>query len=195
MFYDYLCRTGKLVGIRSSRVLSEYNSAIQPRVIICGFGRVGQIVAQMLEEQKIPYLAIDLDVSTIMIARERGVNVVYGDTTNETVLREFGLKPRKINAVVVALDNAGTARKTVGAIKSIAPRMKIFARARNLADSRVLLKDGVFSATPETIESSFFLGRSVLRHLGASDGKIKQMLEHMRTDNYSELSAQISDKH
>ena len=193
--YDYLCRAGKLIGVRSARALNDFNSSVQPQVIICGFGRVGQIVAQMLTEQKIPYLAIDLNVSTIMIAREHGLNVVYGDTTNDSVLRDFGVGTRRIRAVVVALDNAGTARKTVAAVKSIAPRMKIFARARNLADSQVLLKDGVFSATPETIESSFFLGRRVLNHFGTSDIKIKKMLSQMRVDNYAELSSQISDKH
>ena len=193
--YDYLCRAGKLIGVRSARALNDFNSSVQPQVIICGFGRVGQIVAQMLTEQKIPYLAIDLNVSTIMIAREHGLNVVYGDTTNDSVLRDFGVGTRRIRAVVVALDNAGTARKTVAAVKSIVPRMKIFARARNLADSQVLLKDGVFSATPETIESSFFLGRRVLNHLGTSDIKIKKMLSQMRVDNYAELSSQISDKH
>ena len=192
--YDYLRRTGKLMIARTSRTLSDADDSIKPDVIICGFGRVGQIVAQMLDAQNIPYLAIDMDVSTIMIARSRGQNVVYGDTTNERVLREFGLHPRKIRAVVVALDNAGTARSAVRAIRAIAPRMKIFARARNLADSRVLLKDGVFSATPETIESSFFLGHRVLNHLGASDTEIKKMLSEMRADNYMELSSQISDK-
>lgn len=192
--YDYLRRTGKLMIARTSRTLGDADDSIKPDVIICGFGRVGQIVAKMLDAQNITYLAIDMDVSTIMIARARGQNVVYGDTTNERVLREFGLHPRKIRAVVVALDNAGTARSAVRAIRAIAPRMKIFARARNLADSRVLLKDGVFSATPETIESSFFLGRRVLNHLGASDSEIKKMLSEMRVDNYMELSSQISDK-
>ena len=189
--YDYLHRTGRLTSHYFKRTLIESDSMIKPDVIICGFGRVGQIVAQMLDAQNIPYVAIDMNVSTIMIARERGLNVVYGDATNEKVLRDFGIGPRRARAVVIALDNAGTARKTVAAVKSIAPRMKIFARARNLADSRVLLKDGVFSATPETIESSFFLGRSVLNHLGASDAQIKQLLSEMRTDNYADVSAQL----
>ena len=189
--YDYLRRTGRLATHHFKRTLTESDSMIKPDVVICGFGRVGQIVAQMLDAQNIPYIAIDMNVSTIMIARERGLNVVYGDATNEQVLRDFGVGPRRARAVVIALDNAGTARKTVAAVKSIAPRMKIFARARNLADSRILLKDGVFSATPETIESSFFLGRSVLNHLGTSDIKIKQLLSQMRTDNYADVSAQL----
>ena len=192
--YDYLRRTGKIKGHNFLRLLNTEESNVKPEVVICGYGRVGQIIAQMLDAKKIPYIAIDMDVSVIMIARERGLNVVYGDATNECVLREFGLSSRKIRAVVIALDNASTARKAVAAVKSIAPRMKIFARARNLADSRVLLKDGAFAATPETIESSFFLGRSVLKHLGASDAKIKEMLSQMRTDNYAEISSLVSDK-
>lgn len=192
--YDYLRRTGRLMVQRFPRTLDDADATIKPDVIICGFGRVGQIVAQMLESQHVPYVAIDLDVSSVMVGRERGFNVVYGNTTNASVLRDFGLTPRRVRAVVVALDNAGTARKTVAAIKTIAPRAKIFARARNLADSKVLLKDGCYAAMPETIESSFFLGRSVLNHLGASDVQIRRLLDNMRTNDYAELDPQISDK-
>lgn len=192
--YDYLRRTGRLMVQRFPRTLDDADATIKPDVIICGFGRVGQIVAQMLESQHVPYVAIDLDVSSVMVGRERGFNVVYGNTTNASVLRDFGLAPRRVRAVVVALDNAGTARKTVAAIKTIAPRAKIFARARNLADSKVLLKDGCYAAMPETIESSFFLGRSVLNHLGASDVQIRRLLDSMRTNDYAELDPQISDK-
>lgn len=191
--YDYLRRTGRLLTQRFTRKPDDADSTIVPDVVICGFGRVGQIVAQMLESQNIPYIAIDMDVNTVMIGRERGINVVYGDATNDVVLRDFGLRPRRVRAVVVALDNAGTARRTVAAIKSIAPRVKIFARARNLADSKVLLKDGVFAAMPETIESSFFLGRRVLNHLGASDNKIKELLSSMRENNYASMDEQISE--
>lgn len=192
--YDYLRRTGRLMVQRFPRTLDDADATIKPDVIICGFGRVGQIVAQMLESQHVQYVAIDLDVSSVMVGRERGFNVVYGNTTNASVLRDFGLAPRRVRAVVVALDNAGTARKTVAAIKTIAPRAKIFARARNLADSKVLLKDGCYAAMPETIESSFFLGRSVLNHLGASDVQIRRLLDNMRTNDYAELDPQISDK-
>ena len=191
--YDYLRRTGRLLPQRFTRKPDDADSTIVPDVVICGFGRVGQIVAQMLESQNIPYIAIDMDVNTVMIGRERGINVVYGDATNDVVLRDFGLRPRRVRAVVVALDNAGTARRTVAAIKSIAPRVKIFARARNLADSKVLLKDGVFAAMPETIESSFFLGRRVLNHLGASDNRIKELLSSMRENNYASMDEQISE--
>lgn len=186
--YDWMSRRGRLFPQRHPRQITEMTTDVVPQVVICGFGRVGQIIAKMLAAQKIPYVAIDLSVSAVMVGREAGYNVVYGNTTNADVLRSFGLTPRKTRAVVVALDNATTARDTVLTVKSIAPRVKIFARARNLADSKLLMKEGVSEALPETIESSFFLSHGLLEHLGVSDAKIEALLEDMRANNYEKLS-------
>lgn len=186
--YDFLQRRGKLFPQRHPRNITEMQSDVVPQVIICGFGRVGQIVAEMLAAQKIPYVALDLSVNAVMVGREAGYNVVYGNSTNADVLRSFGLAPKKTRAVVVALDNATTARETVLTIKSIAPRVKIFARARNLADSKLLLKEGVAEALPETMESSFSLGYGLLEHLGVSDARIEALLADMRANNYEKLN-------
>ena len=192
--HDYLQRHGKLFPQRHPRTLDDVDKNIQPDVIVCGFGRVGQIICQMLDAQKIPYLALDLDVNAVMMGREMGFNVAYGDTTSRDVLTEFGLRPRKVKSVVVALDNASTARKCISTIRSIAPRVKIFARARNLADTHMLIGEGIETVLPETIESSLFLGYSVLSNLGISDRKIENLLYDMRSDNYAALSTVISDK-
>ena len=95
---------------------------------------------------------------------------------------------------MVALVNATTARDTILTVKSIAPRVKIFARARNLADSKMLMKEGAAEALPETIESSFALSHGVLEHLGLSDAKIDAMMDEMRADNYEKLCL-ISENH
>lgn len=192
--HDYLQRKGKLFQQKTLRNISDDEQQIKPDVIVCGFGRVGQTVCQMLDAQDVPYVAIDLDVNAVMMGREQGFNVVYGDATNTDVLRDFGLHPRKIKSVVVALDNATTARKTILTIKSIAPRIKIFARARNLADSKILIAEGVDVAMPETIESSFFIGYSVLSHVGVHENDIHALLDDMRDNDYAALSTVISDK-
>lgn len=192
--YDYLNRTGKLFAQRHPRELTRSNSENPPSVIICGFGRVGQIIAQLLEANNISYVAIDINVSTVMIAREHGYNAVYGNTSNADVLRDVGLSPRKTRVVIVALDKEGPARDTVLTVREIAPRVKIFARARTLADSKSLLRDGAYKALPETIESSFFMGRGVLEYLGVSDKKITQMLDSMRMDNYAGVAPSTDDK-
>ncbi len=191
--HDRIMRSAKLFAKSRSRQLNGSGNDLQPEVIICGFGRVGQIVAYVLGARKIPYVALDLDVNSIMMGRENGYNVFYGDSTNPAVLREFGLNSRRARAVVVALDNANTARNAVLSARSIAPRIKVFARARNLAESRALLKQGVQEAWPETIESSLMLARGVLGQLGISDGAISKLLDEMRSENYAELDNAITD--
>ncbi len=192
--FDIMRRRGWILSKYPMRTIEDIDKSIRPVVIICGFGRVGQIVAQMLAAENIPYIAIDLDANAVMMGRERGFNVMYGNTCSDAVLRDFGLSPRRTRAVVVALDNIATARNTISTVRNIAPRVKIFARARNLADTHELLKQGVTQALPETIESSFFLGYGVLSHLGISDAKIEHLLDNLRADNYSGIEQTIADR-
>ena len=176
--FDILRRHGKILSAYPMRTAADREKSVRPAVIICGFGRVGQIVAEILTVEKIPYLAIDLDVNAVMLGQEHGFNVVYGNTSNDAV----------------ALDNVSTARDTILTVRNIAPRVKIFARARNLADSQELLTLNVTQALPETIESSFMLASGVLSHLGISDSKINGLLDNLRTDNYAGVGKTISDK-
>ncbi|MBQ7185365.1 MAG: cation:proton antiporter [Alphaproteobacteria bacterium] len=192
--YDMIQKSKRIVRSRKKQVNVDENTVV-PEVIICGFGRVGQIIAHILRVKNIPYVALDLSVNAVMLGRENGYNVFYGDSTNQSVLREFGLAPRRVKAVVVALDNTSTARNAVLTIKSIAPKMKIFARARNLVESRALIKEGAQEAWPETIESSLMLASGVLEQLGVSDTTISNTIAEMRAENYSELDNAISDKH
>lgn len=189
--YDRLRRAGKITQINTKN-LKVKNKGVQPTVVICGFGRVGQIIAKLLREQGISYIAIGMNVNAIMEGRENGYNVVYGDVANMAVLREFGLNSRTTRAVVLALDNTETARKTVLSVRAIAPRVKIFARARSVTDSKILLRAGVYQAFPETIESSFFLGYGLMEFLGISDNKIESLLYDLRANNYEKLENDIT---
>lgn len=189
--YDKLRHMGKITQMNTKN-LQVKNTDVEPTVVICGFGRVGQIIAKILREQGVPYIAIGMNVNSIMEGREHGFNAVYGDVSNTSVLREFGLSRRNTRAVVLALDNTETARRTIWAVRSISPRVKIFARARNLPDSKILLRSGVFQAFPETIESSFFLGYGLLEFLGVSENKIEEMLYELRANNYEKLDSDMT---
>ncbi len=192
--HDKIDRATKMFAKSRSRQLNTYGNEIAPEVLICGFGRVGQIIAYVLGTKKIPYVALDLNVNAVMMGREHGYNVFYGDSTNTSVLRDFGLASRRARAVVIALDNTNTARNAVLSVRSVAPKIKIFARARNLAETRALLKDGVQEAWPETIESSLMLARGVLGQLGISNNVIAELLNEMRAENYAELDNAITDQ-
>ena len=185
--YDFLRRRGWIFAAYRPRSLDRSGLETAPSAIILGFGRVGQIVAQLMQENGISYVAIDMDVNAVVRGREQGFNVVFGNCRNGDVLRNFGLHTRKTAAVIVALDNAETAKDAVLTVKSIAPQVKIFARARNLADCKALRKYGVYSALPETIETAFSLGCGVLEHMDVSNAKVSSVLKNLRYDNYAKL--------
>lgn len=192
--YDKLQKSGKLFSVLKSKKFNNTEvSEIKPEVIICGFGRVGQIIAQMLESQKIPYVAVDFNVDTVIMSREKGYKIYYGDTNNSEFLTDIGLSAHKTKAVVIALDNAWGAKSTIRAIKTIAPRVKIFVRARNIEESKLLLKEGVKEVLPETIESSFMLGEGVMSNIGVSHDNIEKAIARIRKNNYEKLE-DIPDK-
>ncbi len=194
LIYDQLLKAGRVFGGRSNKKLSEKITEETPTVIICGFGRMGQIIAQMLSSEKISYVAIDANVDEVVMARESGYNVIYGESRKKAILLAAGLKPRKTRAVVIALNDESVAQDIVQTLQSIAPRMKIFARAHNLKSSRELIRMGVKSATPEIIESSFIVGSKVMQGLGLSNAKINALMEFLRSDEYANVKKPIDTK-
>jgi Kef-type K+ transport system membrane component KefB/voltage-gated potassium channel Kch len=184
--YDILNRNGKL--FKHSKSLPAEVPTIKPEVIICGFGRVGQTIAQMLESQKIPYVAIDANIDAVVAGKAAGFNVYYGDTESESVLKELGLAPRKTRAIVVALNNASVAKRTIQAARRVSPRVRVFVRVRNMQESKELRSTGKLVALPETIESSFLLGQEVLGAMGVQEKTIEGLLNYLRSENYRALT-------
>ena len=192
--YDWLLRHGKIFKNPSDKTLSESIIQDQPVVIISGFGRMGQIIAQMLEIAKIPYVAIDSNVDEVIMARESGYNVIYGDSRKKSILEAAGFKPSKTRAVVVAVNNESIVRDIVETWRSISPKIKIFARAHNLKSANDLIKMGAKTAMPEIIESSFLLGDKLMSGLGLSRIKINAVTEDLRANNYANVKQPIDTK-
>ena len=194
LLYDQLLKAGKIFNGSRNKKLSEQINVETPSVIICGFGRMGQIIAQMLESEHISYVAIDGNVDEVVMARELGYNVIYGDSKKKAILLAAGLKVRKTKAVVISLNDEVAARDIVQTLHGISKRIKIFARARSLRSSRDLLQMGVKSATPEIIESSFILGSDVMESMGLSKPKINALIDYLRENGYENVKKPIDTK-
>ncbi|MDR2685411.1 MAG: cation:proton antiporter [Rickettsiales bacterium] len=186
--YDAASRDGLLFRAAGKRAQDELADVIpaRPSVVICGFGRVGQTVAKMFSSQNIPYIAVDMDVDQVVLGRREGYNVFYGDSTREDVLKSLGLGHAKV--CVLALDNMAVVKRTVRAMKATSPRVKIFARSRNLMEADSLMKQGVSVALPETIESSLVLGQEALLKLGVSEDEVSRAIDDLRRDSYAALA-------
>ena len=194
LVYDKITKAGKIFKNAKNQKLSERLSEEIPEVIICGFGRMGQIIAQMLDAEHVSYVAIDENVDQVILAREHWYNVIYGESKKESILLAAGLKPRKTRAVVISLNDEVAAHEIVHTVHAISPKMKIFARAHSLKSSKELLDIGVKYATPEIIESSFILGSAVLESVGLSENKINSLMEYLRSKDYANVGKPLEVK-
>jgi len=192
--YDQLLKYGILFNGTSNKNLYEPVKEETPTVIICGFGRMGQIVAQMLETENISYIAIDGNVDNVVMAREAGYNVIFGDAKKKAILTAAGFKVSKTRAAVIAVNDVAVAADVVQTLRGMSKRVKIFARAHSLKTSNELIALGAKSATPEIIESSFTLGGNLMTSLGLSRAKINDLMNDLRANDYANVKKPLDLK-
>ena len=121
------------------------------RVVVVGYGRVGQLVADMLMRHKLEFVAIDADPALVARERARGMMIYYGDATHAELLRRCGIQSAR--ALVVTLDSPEPVNSVVRAARSERSDLTIVARARDAAHASELYHLEVTDAVPETIES------------------------------------------
>jgi len=162
-------------------VLPENSEA---RVIIAGYGRVGRLVASMLEEHNIPCLAVDADAELVARENRAGGKVYYGDATNPEFLKRCGLAEAR--ALAVTMDNPVRVDEVVRVARTLRSDLKIIARARDERHAQRLYSWGVTEAVPETIESSLQLGEALLVETGVPMGLAIASV-HERRDGFRKL--------
>lgn len=150
------------------------------RVIIVGYGRVGQLVGQMLARHDIPFLAIDTDPA--MVARERrdGKAIFYGDATQVELLRRCGIATAR--ALVVTMDNPAAVESIVTAARAERTDLTIVARARDAPHATKLYSLHVTDAVPETIEASLQLSEALLIDIGVPMGPVIASIHEKRDE-------------
>ncbi|HMO28218.1 cation:proton antiporter [Enterovirga sp.] len=154
------------------------------RVILAGFGRVGQLVAGMLERHKIPYLAIDANPALVAAQRGMGKPVYYGDSGSIPFLHACGIDTAR--ALVITLDSPAAIRGVVEAARQERKDITIVSRARDARHAIDLYRLGVNDAVPETIEASLQLSEAVLVDLGVAMGPVIASI-HERRDEFRKL--------
>ncbi len=167
-----------------AEALSSLPDDNRPRVIIAGFGRVGHLIGSMLDEHKIPYIAVDFDADLVVRERRAGHAVYYGDAANPGFLRRCGLA--EAPALAVTMDNPQRVDDVTKTARAMRADLKIIARARDERHAMRLYETGVTEAVPETIESSLQLGEALLVETGVSVGLAIASV-HERRDSFRKL--------
>jgi len=160
---------------------------IEARAIIAGFGRVGRLVAQMLDAHNKPYIAVDADIDTVINARRRGYKTMYGDVAKPGMLDHLDLS--RSTALILTMDDPVLVVRITRQARQSYPELTIVARARDPNHAAELYRAGATDAVPETLESSLQLSEAVLVDLNVPMGPVIASIHEKR----AELRAKIME--
>lgn len=152
-----------LLDRRTPPAFDEIDDGATP-VILCGFGRVGQIVGRILRMQNIAFTALERDTEQVQVVRRFGSKVYFGDPARPDVLRAAGAATAKL--LVVATENMEEAIRIADVARRNFPDLQIVSRARNRRHVHLLMDRGLTLHVRDTFHSSLRLSEMVLGALG-----------------------------
>jgi glutathione-regulated potassium-efflux system protein KefB len=160
-----------------------------PRVIIAGFGRMGQIVARMLRAQDIPFVALESSVEQVDTSRRfGGTSLFFGDPARPEMLR--AAQADKAEVFVIATDDPEANIRTARLVRRQYPHLKIVARARNRQHAFRLMDIGIEEPVRETFYSSLEMTRHVLQSLDMAPEVVDSRIARFRKHDEQVLRAQ-----
>jgi glutathione-regulated potassium-efflux system protein KefB len=171
----------KALNVKPKKPAREFDTidTAAPRVIIAGFGRVGQIVARVLRAQGIPFVALEHSAEQVDVSRRFGsINLFFGDPARPELLR--AAQADKAEVFVLATDDPEANLRTAELVKRQYPHLKIVARARNRQHVFRLMDLGVDDPVRETFHSSLKMTRKTLEALGLSHELAADRVERFR---------------
>ncbi|MGY0194458.1 glutathione-regulated potassium-efflux system protein KefC [Leptothrix sp. BB-4] len=150
-------------------------------VIVCGYGRYGQIVGRLLYAAGFKATLLDHDPEQVEVMRRFGFRTYYGDATRLDLLRKAGAAEAR--AIVVAVDDVEQSLKIVELAQTHFPQAELVVRARNVQHYFQLRELGVRHIERETFESALASGRSVLEVMGHQPHHAWQLASRFRRFN------------
>ncbi|MEO5687794.1 MAG: cation:proton antiporter [Burkholderiaceae bacterium] len=176
---DWLMQSVALTSIAKRAITAEKH------VIICGYGRSGQNLARMLEVERIPFIALDLDPDRVRQATAAGQNVVFGDAARLSSLMAAGLA--RASAVVCSYHDTPSALKVLHLVQMHAPRVPVVVRTIDDSDLEVLKAAGATEVVPEAIEGSLMLASHALALVGVPMRRVIRLAHDAREARYGLL--------
>jgi hypothetical protein len=164
-------------------------------VVVCGYGRVGKMICDMLDEQLIQYVALDNSPQRAIEARTKGLPVFFGDVNRPEVLKQFDVGDAK--ACIMTINDMTATNKAVASLRKLYPSLPLIVRARNVQHQRRLesMYDELFARAPVLADDSVLLalpfGGSVLRQIGVSKPEVEAILEDFRRQYLAETDLSL----
>ncbi len=165
--------------------ISQTTDKLDKHVIICGYGRVGQNVANILQDEKFNFFAMDLDPVLVQNAIQAKDPVTYGDSANIDLLNAAGLS--RASALVICLNEVDTSLKIIHNVRNINKEIPILVRTADDTHLSKLQQAGANEIIPETMEASLMLSSHLLVMLKVPVSQVFQKIYKIRKGRYELL--------
>jgi monovalent cation:H+ antiporter-2, CPA2 family len=150
--------------------------------IIIGYGRIGQSVAHLIDEERIPYIGLDLDSMRVRQAHAAGEPVYYGDATDPSILDLLGLDRARL--VIISHDDVAASLKVLEYLRVARPGLPVMVRTRDERRVDELQRAGATEAVPETLEAGLMIASHSLLLLDVPPSQVMQRIQEQRFGNY-----------
>ncbi len=180
-----LLRTQKINDTVIQEKITHSVKKVKNHIIICGYGRVGQNLARMLDKVAIPYFGFDLDSELIKRASLAGENVIFGDPTHPGILKAARLKHAKV--LVTSFNDLRATIKILQMVRPKYPNLPIVVRCHDENELKILKEHGATEIIAEIFEESLTMSYHLLNLLHLSRAKIFELIQEVRSKDYAML--------
>jgi CPA2 family monovalent cation:H+ antiporter-2 len=168
---------------KAKREISKAAEKLEQHIILCGFGRVGQHIARILDQAEVLYIGLDLDAKLIKNANLSGNNVIYGDASHLGILQAAKLD--QAQAIVISFERVKLAIKILSMVRQIHPTIPILVRCKDGRDLTELKKYGATRVIAETFEESLTLSYHLLQLIQIPGLVISELIQNVRNNDYA----------
>lgn len=150
--------------------------------VICGYGRIGQSVAHLLDEEKIPHVALDLDSVRVREAHAAGEPVYYGDASDRSILELLGLDRARL--VIISHGDVAASLRTLEYLRVFRPDLPVMVRTRDESPVDELQRAGATEVVPETLEAGLMIAAQSLLLLDVPPSRVMQRIQEQQSGKY-----------
>lgn len=165
--------------------LAHATQHLSHHIIICGYGRVGQHIAHLLDKVNFPYIGLDLDAELIQRARLAGESVMYGDPTHPEILLAARIDQAKV--LVISFNDLRSTIRILTMVRHRSPDLPILVRCHDEHELKILKDYGATQVIAELFEESLTLSHHLLQLIHISAGKIAEIMHEARNKDYDLL--------